>query len=506
MFKCIVYVSILLVFLCNSLDHYSKGHYHCNNIAHNINCEEHDYFKYVKQNIKQIMNLTEKSVDEERKLNILQSILGMYDDLNFSIRPLIFNESFNGSIFEVQVVPISLTIPNWNIRQSLSAKIRTVFPVIPGDRSTYILNESNYYNDLKTSAFAITIKKAGWDCFRHLEILSNGVIPLFFGIHTCPDSALSFHPKQLYRHLLNYPGIDLERNHLLELNINNTFLTTLLSSKNDYDFYVNVCDSLLQYTRNVFSGTAVAAYVIEHMQARINISSEYPKKVLYLTTTFEGMEWGDYMTDVLLIGFKSLLGGYKVVDFPRKSQIYADSKELHYTNFMHKKSKTYGSGYGWASEIHDKLDSNERDKGQVIDNIVNRRYDLIVVGDLHNSWRGNIDTLDYVCRYYMPHEVAAVYGDDSPLPLKLIRDYTHCIQSFFTREGFEGLKFRDGSLVKVASQNSIYFIENGTRREFDGLNSFINRGYDLDQVLRVHRYQELEYYTRPGEPIVAESP
>ena len=53
--------------------------------------------------------------------------------------------------------------------------------VIPGDYSTYyhLYNESQYFEDMSRSLFAVTYKKNGWDCLRHLEILAAGTVPLF---------------------------------------------------------------------------------------------------------------------------------------------------------------------------------------------------------------------------------------------------------------------------------------------------------------------------------------
>ena len=48
----------------------------------------------------------------------------------------------------------------------------------------------------KKSIFALTYKKAGWDCLRHYEILMNGCIPLFLDIKNCPTNTLSTLPKE----------------------------------------------------------------------------------------------------------------------------------------------------------------------------------------------------------------------------------------------------------------------------------------------------------------------
>jgi hypothetical protein len=40
-------------------------------------------------------------------------------------------------------------------------------------------SESEYYSDLQTSLFGVTMKRGGWDCLRHYEIGANGAILCF---------------------------------------------------------------------------------------------------------------------------------------------------------------------------------------------------------------------------------------------------------------------------------------------------------------------------------------
>jgi hypothetical protein len=49
-------------------------------------------------------------------------------------------------------------------------------------------NEHDYYADLRRSRFAITTKRAGWDCLRHYEIAANGCVPCFRDLDKKPES------------------------------------------------------------------------------------------------------------------------------------------------------------------------------------------------------------------------------------------------------------------------------------------------------------------------------
>ncbi len=56
-------------------------------------------------------------------------------------------------------------------------------------------DESDYYADLRRSHYAITTKRAGWDCLRHYEIAANGTVPCFRDLtrkpKTCAPHGLS---------------------------------------------------------------------------------------------------------------------------------------------------------------------------------------------------------------------------------------------------------------------------------------------------------------------------
>jgi len=45
--------------------------------------------------------------------------------------------------------------------------------------------------------FAITKKKAGWDCARHYEIIFNHCLPIFENIESCPKNIMTLLPKNL---------------------------------------------------------------------------------------------------------------------------------------------------------------------------------------------------------------------------------------------------------------------------------------------------------------------
>lgn len=93
------------------------------------------------------------------------------------------------------VLPIHFAIPEEKIAGS-SVKTQLSAFIDPRDRSTYIYDrEEDYYADYRRSCFAVTMKKAGWDCLRHYEIMANRCVPLFIGLESCPPLTMFRFPR-----------------------------------------------------------------------------------------------------------------------------------------------------------------------------------------------------------------------------------------------------------------------------------------------------------------------
>lgn len=93
--------------------------------------------------------------------------------------------------------PISFALPTAKITHNKCNKSRDYAICDPRDIKTYIYKtESEYYNGYQESRFGITMKKAGWDCMRHYEIMGNGCLPYFLDIEKCPSTVLTRFPKE----------------------------------------------------------------------------------------------------------------------------------------------------------------------------------------------------------------------------------------------------------------------------------------------------------------------
>jgi len=144
-------------------------------------CSDHidEIFKYYKPH--EVI-----AVDGEDEINIHQ-MFGK--GVQYFKRELVYSHD--------RLNPISFSIPTSKINFNKN-KVKDDAYITPLNRSTYIYsNEKDYYNDYSEARFGVTVKKAGWDCMRHYEIMCNGCIPLFLDIDKCPSLTMTDFPKQL---------------------------------------------------------------------------------------------------------------------------------------------------------------------------------------------------------------------------------------------------------------------------------------------------------------------
>lgn len=97
--------------------------------------------------------------------------------------------------------PISFTFPAKELTKNnieILEKVQLLAPMDPRFNNSYIYNdEESYFQQYSNSVFATTIKKAGWDCMRHYEILSRNTLLFFPGIQDKPNYVMNSFPVNL---------------------------------------------------------------------------------------------------------------------------------------------------------------------------------------------------------------------------------------------------------------------------------------------------------------------
>lgn len=277
-----------------------------------------------------------------------------------------------------KIYPITFSIPESKISETIPIKKKVISPLIPGLTHTYIYeNEIDYYNQYKESLFAITTKKAGWDCLRHYEILANGCIPYFVDIDNCPVNTLALLPKNLL----------IEGNTLY--NKYSNYKTIEDFTKNEMEECTNLISKLLYYTRQDLTTNKMAKYILKKTNFN-DVSS-----ILYLS----GDTNPDYLRCLTLHGFKELFG-VKCHDYPKIPHIY----KTDYINYK----QLYGKGITYTNLIDIRFHNDNLDN-TIEDDIKNKRYDIIIYGSYHRG----MPFYDLVNQIYKPNEVILLCGEDT---------------------------------------------------------------------------------------------
>lgn len=272
----------------------------------------------------------------------------------------------------MSVYPISFSINNTKILDKVPAKTKLLAFIEPGNLKTYIYdNEEDYYNDYKNSFFALTKKKAGWDCMRHYEILANGCIPLFLDLQNCPTNIMTHFPKEIV--------LEAEK---LYFSMKKTGLNS-----EDMTLCYKYIEKLLEYTRNNLSNQAMAKYILEKNNMK-NV-----KNILFLS----GNICPDYLRCVTLCGFKELYGE-KCHDYPKISHIYKDCQSVN---------NLYGKGISYTQLIEKDKHNEEYDKTISAD-IEEHKYDLILYGSYHRG----MPLWELVNKFYKKNEIVLLCGED----------------------------------------------------------------------------------------------
>jgi len=274
-----------------------------------------------------------------------------------------------------RLYPITFSIPECKFVKTIPIKNKLLSTIIPGERSTYTFrNEADYYNEYKSSMFATTTKKSGWDCMRHYEIVANGCIPYFPNIEECPTNTMALLPKDML----------IEGNSLYAKLSRTNYRITVEDANN----YVKLNTKLNNYFKKHLTTSAMASYVLDKSQHTC------VENILFLS----GSLFPDYLRCLMLIGFKELFGA-KCHDYPRVSHLYK-SQNINYTQL-------YGMGMSYSNLLEPALHDDNLD-ASIVEDLIGKKYDIVVYGSYHRG----IPFYDVVSKIYRPSEIIMLCGED----------------------------------------------------------------------------------------------
>ena len=178
-YRMLIILFVLVYTLSSFIDTFQSEHQRCSVSKPNISfhpsfaCEDLPYVLYFR-------SLIESSSTILQYRLIAKRVLSMYSDLSKNLIPLTLDlnyirknlpryysslsNSTNSDQRMLSIHPISFGIPEDKIAIQVPPKNKTFSTVIPGDKTTYVDDETIYYQELQKSIFTFTYKKAGWDC------------------------------------------------------------------------------------------------------------------------------------------------------------------------------------------------------------------------------------------------------------------------------------------------------------------------------------------------------
>jgi hypothetical protein len=215
-------------------------------------------------------------------------------------------------------------------------------PIFPGHRYAFT-SEADYINTYGSFSFALTHKKGGWDCFRHLEIMYAGAVPYMPDASLIPELTMVHYPKTFFAEVAE--GLRHSR--------------VVMTPQDSQD--------LAGYFDENLTSAAMARYVLR--AAGVGKDA----KVLFIDATAVSMP--DYQSVFTLIGLKQTLGKRVSVAFPL---------DYVYEDWTGDAAALYGRGFGYSRVLDAKLKNRNEIFGEVLDQSAAslRAFDTVIVGSV----------------------------------------------------------------------------------------------------------------------------
>ncbi|MEC8648791.1 MAG: hypothetical protein VXY08_08605 [Actinomycetota bacterium] len=285
------------------------------------------------------------------------------------------------------VWPISFSMHRSNILEPSAVHNRSdlVSPIVPG----YPYSFTNFAEYLKTYArshFAITHRKAGWDCFRHLEIMASGSAPLMLDASDIPEFSMVHYPKHAFRQILT-----------------NARTRGVPSMRTHEDLYAFMTEHL---TTQAMIHYLLQCTQITDVNRVLFVDQQHPDAV-------------DYLSTLTLIGLKEHFGQQCSPLFPAP-WIYRD-----YDGDV---SHLYGRGFGTTRLLNPDLRAGNELSGAT-EELRYQDFDTLVVGSISR----NAELAEELARYFAPDRTIWIHGEDTPPLPEDMRTYRQAGAHLFVR-------------------------------------------------------------------------
>ena len=266
------------------------------------------------------------------------------------------------------VWPISFSMHRSNILEPSAVHDRSnlISPIVPGYPYSFT-SFADYLETYARSHLAITHRKAGWDCFRHLEIMASGSAPLMLDASDIPQFSMVHYPKHAFRQILTNArtgGVPSMRTH----------------------------EALYAFMTENLTTQAMTRYLLQCTQITDM------QRVLFVDQQHPGI--ADYLSTLTLVGLKEHFGQQCSPLFPAP-WIYRDYDD----NVSH----LYGRGFGTTRLLDPDLRADNELSGATAE-LRYQDFDSLVIGSISR----NTELAQELARYFAPDRTIWIHGEDTP--------------------------------------------------------------------------------------------
>ena len=220
-----------------------------------------------------------------------------------------------------------------------------------------------YRKEYERAYWGITHKKGGWDCMRHLEILSSSCLPLMYDAKKIPKWTMNYYPKNSMRFL------------------NDKFL--------EKPFIPG--EATRTYFEAWFDTWLTPEAMVNNMFKLIGNKSKL-KKILFIDDSLHSQI--DYLSILTLVGLTRVAGV--------NLDIWEYYPEYLSENYSGKTGELYGRGFSFSKSISKK--PHVISKSEVIPH----EYDYVVIGGALQ----NKDSLSKYIKLFSGKRVILLLGND----------------------------------------------------------------------------------------------
>jgi hypothetical protein len=260
--------------------------------------------------------------------------------------------------------------------------------IVPGEPYSFN-SEEEYLSNYESSYWAISHKKGGWDCLRHLEILKSGCIPLMHDARRIPRDAMFYYPKELlskcYMEFTRTPFIPDE----------------------------SLLRHLDAWIKKYLTTSALVKNMLDLNGLEIN---DKHNKILFVDSVLSKQV--DYMSAMILNGLLTV--------YPLSVEIYDKSPEFMFDDYKGDTSQLYGRGFGYARSCK----SKNRKLVMSTDLNVNKYSLIVVVNPLQN-----LNFLRLNKSAFKHKQLVLIDGGDDPVSHEDLTALQEFNCSIFIREG-----------------------------------------------------------------------